>query len=89
MEPEDSAWSEEIFHALIENLEDITYLSDPYTYELLYVSPQVRDILGLSGNDPIGKNVTKYFKENINHAHFAQITFWIKSRSSGNTITDS
>lgn len=55
MEPEDSAWSEEIFHALIENLEDITYLSDPYTYELLYVSPQVRDILGLSGNDPIGK----------------------------------
>lgn len=53
--PEDLPWSEEIFHALMENLEDVMYLSDPATYELLYISPQIRDIFGISDDDYIGK----------------------------------
>lgn len=53
--PEDLPWSEEIFHTLMESLEDVMYLSDPSTYELLYISPQIRDIFGISDEDYIGK----------------------------------
>ena len=31
------------------------YLSDPATYQLLDISPQIRDIFGISDDDYIGK----------------------------------